>query len=369
MVHTATGITCGHSSDYLQEERTADSSTYQSRASTYEKTSIDCMQSVRQQFRERGLSEKSTHILMSSWKCGTKKQYSVFIKRWFCYCSERKINPISQTVEDVVEFLTEQYENGLSYDSLNTARSALSSLGLNFNGFKIGAHPLVIRYMKGVFALRPPKPRYVTTWDVNGVLSYLRKLSPVKHLTLKDLTLKLAMLMALTQAARVQTLHLISYVQFKKFKSEFVFKLADALKQNRPSCNSSFVSFKAYPPDRRLCIYTVLKEYLLRTKPVRSNVDEYHQRLLISYVKPYKQVTRDTISRWLKTVMLRSGIDVQKYGSHSIRSAASSKAKTNSVPITDILAKAGWSNVKTFAKFYDRPVERSADRFQDGVLS
>jgi hypothetical protein len=54
--------------------------------------------------------------------------------------------------------------------------------------------------MKGIFALRPPKPCYVSASDVNAVLMYLRKLSPVKQLTLKDLTLKLTMLMALTQA-------------------------------------------------------------------------------------------------------------------------------------------------------------------------
>ena len=53
-------------------------------------------------------------------------------------------------------------------------------------------------------------------------------------------------------------------------------------------------------------------------------------RLLISYVKPYKSASRDTISRWLKTIMQKSGIDVNKYGSHSVRTAATSKA--NEVP-------------------------------------
>jgi len=30
--------------------------------------------------------------------------------------------------------------------------------------------------------------------------------------------------------------------------------------------------------------------------------------LLISYVKPFKAVTGDTVSRWVKTVMIRAGI-------------------------------------------------------------
>ena len=110
--------------------------------------------------------------------------------------------------------------------------------------------------MKGVFVLRPPKPRYTYIWDVNLVLTYLRKLSPVKYLKLKELTLKLSMLMALTQAARVQTLHLLTVNSFRETKQEFVFQLLEALKQNRPSINVVYASFKAYPSDRRLCIYT-----------------------------------------------------------------------------------------------------------------
>jgi len=125
----------------------------------------------------------------------------------------------------------------------------------------VGSHPLVIRYMKGIFVLKPPKPRYVVTWDVNLVLCYLRKLAPVRHLSLKDLTLKLAMLMGLTQAARVQTLHLVTVTGCKKLKTEFVFQLSDSFKQSRPSCKVATLCFRAYPPDRRLCIYTVLKEF------------------------------------------------------------------------------------------------------------
>ena len=66
-----------------------------------------------------------------------------------------------------MEFLTQQYQRGLGYESLNTACGALSSLGLNFDGFKVGSHPLVIRYMKDcyvyMFVLNPPKHRNLVT--------------------------------------------------------------------------------------------------------------------------------------------------------------------------------------------------------------
>ena len=85
----------------------------------------------------------------------------------------------------VLDFLTEQFENGCGYSSLNTARCALSAIGLIKDGFAIGAHPIVIRFMRGIFNLKPVKSRYSETWDVNKVLIYLRTLSNCK-IIIKD---------------------------------------------------------------------------------------------------------------------------------------------------------------------------------------
>ena len=82
-------------------------------------------------------SEQFTSVLMSSWKPGTKKQYNTFIRRCFCYCSKREIAPVSQTMEEVIEFLTDQGHNGLVYDSLHTAQGALSSLEINFKDLRL----------------------------------------------------------------------------------------------------------------------------------------------------------------------------------------------------------------------------------------
>lgn len=48
----------------------------------------------------------------------------------------------------------------------------------------------------------------------------------------------------------------------KKFKSDFVFEVDCLIKERRPGYKEPGISCKAYPPDRRLCIYTVLKEHL-----------------------------------------------------------------------------------------------------------
>ena len=69
-------------------------------------------------------------------------------------------------------------------------------------GVPIGQHPLVAQLMKGVYKLRPPKPQYTYTWDVDMVTKYIEKLGDNTDLPLRKLTLKLALLMALTVASR-----------------------------------------------------------------------------------------------------------------------------------------------------------------------
>jgi hypothetical protein len=260
---------------------------------------------------------------MSSWKLGTKKQYQTFTKIWFQYCSEEQVNSVRPTLDNILEFLTSLFDKGLGYSSLNTARGTLSALGLKCDGQLVGSHQLVVRYMKGVYNLRPTLARYTHSWDVSKVLSYLRKLSPVKYITLKDLTLKLCMLIALTCATRTQSIHLLSVNNVHKLSSEFVIEIEGLLKQSRPGYRNPQIHLKAYPPDRRLCVFTVLKEYLYRTKLLHKD----SSKLLISYVKPHKDVSRDTVARWIQTVLHRSGIDTKIYGAHSVRAALTSRAK------------------------------------------
>jgi len=128
------------------------------------------------------------------------------------------------------------------------------------------------------------------------------------------------------------------------------------IKQRRPVFDCSTMFVKAYRPDRTLC-YTVLKEYLFRTKPCRNH---RQTQLLIRYVSPpYMPVSRDTIDRWLKVVLARAWIDTHVYKSYSIRRASTSKAEQSSVQICDIIQNAGWSNAGTFSRFYHKVIEKA----------
>jgi integrase len=216
--------------------------------------------------------------------------------------------------------------------------------------------------MKGVFTLRPPRPRYEETWDVEIMLTYLRKLAPVKTLSLKNLTMKLVMLLLLTTAQRKQTLLLLDVNNLQMTRSSCVFQLTGLVKTSRPNDPKRTLVVKAYAPDRRLCIMFALREYLLRTKVVRKK----ESQLFISYQQPCKAVTGQTMSRWILDTMDKAGINTKLFKPHSTRSAVVSKADAKHVPVKDILEKAGWASSRTFAKYYKKKI--IIDTFQKAVL-
>ena len=247
-----------------------------------------------------------------------------------------------------MEFLTVIYNTGVGYSAINSARSALSTF-ISVEGFTAGNHPIVKRFAKGVFNLRPAIPRNLITWDTNLVLHYLKKLSPVRRIGLQDLTFKLTVLLALLSGQRCQTLHLMRTSNITVTQNYVKIRIFDMLKQTRPGHHLNEICIKAYAPDRRICVVTVLHEYLKRTATLRKN--DY---LFISYVPPHKHVSKSTIGRWIKTILIKSGIDVSIFTPHSTRAAATTGAKLLHVPMSTIIKTAGWSSTNTFAKYYDK---------------
>ena len=55
--------------------------------------------------------------------------------------------------------------------------------------------------------------------------------------------------------------------------------------------------------------------------------------------------------------MKESGINVNIFVSHSTRSASTSKCKISTLSFKETAKAAGWSNEKTFAKFFDKLIQ------------
>ena len=337
-----------------KETDTVPSSTVRPGTPTSPEASTSSMSLVRESLGNRGLSESATSLIMQSWRMGTKQQYKPFISKWEQYCSTRQIDPFYATIEQGINFLAELYQTGMGYSALNTARSALSTMIFvhSKEHSSFGQHPLVCRFIKGTFESRPSLPRYQDTWDVTVVLDYLTKLGAPTALSMKNLTLKVVMLMALLSGQRRQTLHSLRIDLMRLSADKCIFTITSLLKTSRPGKHLSFIEFQAYAPDIRLCVVRHLEHYVNRTSHLRGD----ETQLLISYSKPHKSVSTDTISRWLKTTLHEAGIDTSKYSAHSTRSASTSAAKMNSVSVDTIMKSAGWTQESTFAKYYHKPV-------------
>lgn len=280
------------------------------------------------------------------------------------FCIKEKTDPLQTTSAQVLAFFTELFET-VGYSALNTARASLSPLVSLTDGYNLGNHPLIIRFFKGAFNIKPPKPRYHITWDVKIVLDYLRKLSPAKKLGLKELSMKTCMLLSLVSAQRQQTLHMLNVVDMDISVNSIIFFIHGLLKHSRPGNTGLSLECLAYPADKHLCIYTYLLEYLQRTKVCRGK----ETSLFISFQKPFHKVSKDTIARWLRFVMKQAGVDTDRFKPHSIRSAAVSKANTANVPVSEILSRAGWKNEQTFQKFYNKPIAKTSLGFVKGLLA
>ena len=161
----------------------------------------------------------------------------------------REIDPVHADIKDALEFLADMFGNNFSYSGINSALSALSAILQSSQNHTFGEHPDVKRFMKGIYQIRPPMPRYNKTWDVNIVLQYLQSMDRATELSIKDLTLKLVMLTALTTAGREQTLHLLNLEGMVKDDSSIVFVLSSNVNQSRPtsSLKERIVKLKAYP--------------------------------------------------------------------------------------------------------------------------
>ena len=131
------------------------------------------LQSIRESLQQRDISSKATNIILQSWSTGTQKQYALHIKKWHDFCSKWEFNPYNPPLNTVLDFLVSLHEQGLSYTTINTARSALSSIILPTDNANTGSHPIVSRFMKGIFKKNPPVPRYHATWDVSPAQSFL----------------------------------------------------------------------------------------------------------------------------------------------------------------------------------------------------
>jgi len=304
--------------------------------------------------------KESLKICLASITEKTINQYNVGLKLWWVFCKQEKEHVFSPSVPSVLKFLTRHFNRGASFSSLNSYRAALAQI----LGPSLSEDFRIKRFFKGLSCLRPPLPKYKTTWDPTTVLNHIKQISTT-DLPLELLTFKTAMLLALATGHRVQTLASIELQNINTLSDRIEIYIRKRLKTSKPRTTSPTLVLPFFT-DSIICPARSVLAYIKETKPLRGNV----AALFITAKKPHRAASTQTISRWLKTFLSQCGVDISVFSAHSTRHASTSAAARKGVSYENIRIAAGWSDKsKTFANFYQRPLVPSDSSFANAVLS
>lgn len=309
----------------------------------------------------KSVPEESMEVMIASLSQGSIKQYEIGLKKWWKFCNDNGIDPFFNKIQNVLKFLAYEYNNGATHGSLNSFRSAIALI----HGPELGENPEIKRFFKGVSKLRPPKAKYDCTWDPGLLLDCFKNWGSNDGLSLEKLSMKLTSLLALVTGHRMQTLSLIDIRNIYANNNAIEIMIPDRIKTSGLNKKQPLLSIPFYSKEALICPANTLKFYLQKTKQLRAT--EY--KLFISFRKPYKAVTTQTLSRWIKKVLKCSGVDTSIFSAYSTRHASTSAASRNGISIDCILNTAGWSSKsETFARFYKRELVKDKNIFALSIL-
>ena len=275
--------------------------------------------------------------------------------KWTSWYLRKEIDPFCAPLSKILNYLSILFDEGLLYRTVNAHRSAISAYHNFINGEPIGKHPKICPLLTGIFNERQPQARYTFIWNVDVVLTYIKNnMSVSSQLSEKNLTCKLTVLLALSSALRASSIQHLNINFMAKTKSCYKFYLNKLDKSWRKCKAPPAFTYQEYTPNESLYVVRTLDEYIARTERWRSA--EEHSQLLLSFIYPEKPVVSCTISGWLKTILMKSGIDTSNFKAHSTRSASTSKAGLQGASIEDILKRESWSNKSTWQRFYNKNI-------------
>lgn len=315
---------------------------------------------IRLSFTHRRVPLQALEITLASLTDSTIKQYTKPLREWWLFCRSSAVSLFSPTPTQFLEFLAQQSEREISYSSINVIRSAVSLITER----ELGNHPLITRFCKGSGVLRPPRPRYDFVWDPAPIIAKLGTLYPYSSLSLEVISKKLVLLLALGTGQRVQTLASLKLSQIF-LDNKLIIRVPDRIKISAPGRPQPYFFFSPFDGNESLCIYKIVKHYLEITKGRRTSSGD---AFLISFVKPHKAVTRQTISRWIRSGLEDCEVKTDVFSAHSTRHASTSLTAQKGVALDLIKRAAGWSGQsRVFASFYNRPIINPED-FSNAVL-
>ena len=200
------------------------------------------------------LSFLSNHLATS-----TATGYGYIFAKFRSFCEKLSVDPFTCPPSVIVKYLRQLSEAGAEYSTVNVHRSSISKFHAGFAGKPVGEHPLISQAVKAVFRLKPPLPKYQSTFDIVPVLAYMRTLN-THTISLQLLTYKALFLTVYSNICRVSSMARLG-PSLTEHRDSVVLHLVDLEKQARHGRVRGFFQIPKFDEDPQLCPVVTLVAY------------------------------------------------------------------------------------------------------------
>jgi hypothetical protein len=263
----------GRAGGVAQVNRSLNSEQGATAASMSREVSVGGMEGERQSLLQEGFSEEVLDTMQASVKKSSSRLYDRLWKIYVHWCAERDVNPRTASLTSILALLQSLLKKGLAYRTIGVYRSAISKFHDPIEGFTVGKHPKVSKFMKN-----PPTRSLLPTWDVNVDLKFLEAepFEPLQRASLHALTFKTVFLVALTSVRRCSELQALGrnapYIRFENGAVRLRTVLGFLPKTATPSCLGEDIVLPVNKFNKKLCVVTCLNRYLKVTDALMSQM-------------------------------------------------------------------------------------------------
>ncbi|XP_057199568.1 uncharacterized protein LOC130560093 [Triplophysa rosa] len=149
-----------------------------------------------------GLPARVITTIQNARAASTRSLYDCNWHMFEEWCDGRRLISYQCSVADILCFLQDLINKGRSFSTIKVYLAAIAVCHVGFDGTSVGQHPLLRRFMKSARRFLPTPAKTVPEWDLSMVLESLSRLpfEPLGDVSLKHLSFKTALLLALTSA-------------------------------------------------------------------------------------------------------------------------------------------------------------------------
>lgn len=344
----------------------------------------------------RGFSRDTAENILSDTVASTRQVYDSKWDMFVQWCKKQEPEIVPEDIEtfqlaDFMNYLGHTLQ--LSHQTVAGYRAAIASVLICYDKTHVVQDQTISRLIQCFKRrIRKADSLQLPKWSLPLVLRYLARppYEPLGLAPIKELTHKTAFLVLLGSGCRRSELHALdrsrlehditwtwaNLIPTPDFLAKFQARDPDPA-VSRVYCLQA-LSTTTEPEELKSCPMRALRYYIKRTDPVRKG----RKRLFLPINKSVKDITANTISWWIKSVVISTyeqstAQDFQECGipehepdlfraAHELRAIGSSLSWMNhTTSLTSILQACYWRHHTVFTDHYLRDVTALRD---DGLM-